>query len=57
MERYWEVLGGEDNLVIDFVVRCLSSVLAALYDLIILGLGEFFCSLIKSFGRVGVNVY
>ena len=52
MEGCREVLGGEDDLVINFVVGCLSFVLVGVYDLIILDFGEFFCCLVKSFDRV-----
>ena len=52
MEGYCKVLTREDDLVINLIVRCLSSVLVVLYDLIILGFGELFCCLIISFGRI-----
>ena len=52
MEGCWEVVSREDDLVINLIIGCLSSVLVGLYDLIILGFGELFCCLIKSFGRV-----
>ena len=48
MEGWWKVLGRQDDLVINLRIGCHSSVLVGLYDLIILGFGEFFCCLIKS---------
>ena len=57
MEGCWEVLSGEDDLVIDLVVGCVSSVLIGLYHLIILAFGELFCCLIKSLGRIRVDGY
>ena len=52
MEGCWKVHSKEDDLVINLIVRCLFSVLVGLYDLFILGFGELFCYLIKSFGRI-----
>ena len=52
MEGCWEVLSREDDLVIDLIVGCLSSVLVGLYDLIILGFSELSGCLRKSFARI-----
>ena len=52
MEGCWKVLSREDNLVMNLIVGCLSSVLVGLHQLIILDVGELFCCLIISFGRV-----
>ena len=57
MEGCWKVLGTEDDLVINLIVVCLSSVLVGLYDMIIRGFGELFCCLIKSVGRIRVDGY
>ena len=57
MEGCWEVRGREDDLVINLIIVCLAPVLVGLYDLIILGFGENFCSLIKSCRRIGADGY
>ena len=52
MEGYWKVHSRGDDLVINLIVGCLSSMLAGLFNLIILGFGELFRCLIQSFGRI-----